>query len=55
MRDALVRLFEEPVPENYRAGRQVLHSILGSNDLPFDKPVLCFAANPILSAMAKPG
>ncbi len=54
MRDALVKLFEEPVPENYKAGRQVLHSILGSDDLPLDRPVLCFAANPILSAMAKP-
>ena len=55
MRDALVKLFEEPVPENYKAGRQVLHSILGSDDLPLDRPVLCFATNPILGAMAKPG
>ena len=55
MRDALVKLFEEPVPENYKAGRQVLHSILGRDDLPFDRPVLCFATNPILGAMAKPG
>ena len=55
MRDALVKLFEEPVPENYKAGRQVLHSILGRDDLPLDRPVLCFATNPILSAMAKPG
>ncbi len=54
MRDALVKLFEEPVPENYKAGRQVLHSILGRNDLPLDRPVLCFATNPILSAMTKP-
>ena len=55
MRDALVKLFEEPVPENYKAGRQVLHSILGRDDLPLDRPVLCFATNPILSAMAKSG
>ncbi len=48
-------LFEEPVPENYKAGRQVLHSILGRDDFPLDRPVLCFATNPILSAMAKPG
>ena len=54
MRDALAKLFEEPVSENYKAGRQVLHSILGSDDLPLDRPVLCFATNPILSAMAKP-
>ena len=56
MRDALIKLFEEPVPENYKAGRQVLHSILGRrDDLPLDRPILCFATNPILSAMAKPG
>ena len=55
MRDALIKLFEEPVPETYKAGRQVLHSILGRDDLPLDRQVLCFATNPILSAMAKPG
>ena len=55
MRDALIKLFEEPVPENYKAGRQVLHSILGRDDLPLDRLVLCFATNPVLSAMAKPG
>jgi hypothetical protein len=57
MRDALVKLFEEPVSEHYKAGRQVLHSILGRDDLPLDRPVLCFASatNPILGAMAKPG
>ena len=57
MRNALIKLFdsEEPVPENYKAGRQVLHSILGRDDIPIDKPVLCFATDPVLSAMAKPG
>ena len=55
MRKALIKLFEEPVPESYKTGRQVLHSILGRDDIPVDKPVLCFATNPILSAMAKPG
>ena len=54
MRDALIKIFEQPVPENYRAGRQVLHSILGRDDLPLDRPIL-FATNPILGAMAKPG
>ena len=54
MRNALIKLFEEPVPENYKAGRQVLHSILGRDDIPINKPVLCFA-DPVLSAMAKPG
>ena len=55
MRDALVKIFEEPVPENYKAGRQVLHSILGRDDLPLDRLILCFATNPALSSMAKPG
>ncbi len=55
MRDALIRLLEEPVPESYKAGRLVLQSILGSNYLPLDKQVLCFATNQLLSAMAKPG
>ena len=55
MRNALIKLFEEPVPENYKAGRQVLHSILGRDDIPIDKPVLCFATDPVLNAMAKPG
>ena len=55
MRNALIKLFEEPVPENYKAGRQVLHSIMGRNDIPIDKLVLCFATDQVLSAMAKPG
>jgi hypothetical protein len=54
MWDVLVKLFEEPVPEHYKAGRQVLHSILGSNDLPLDRQVICFATNLILGAMTKP-
>ncbi len=55
IRDALIKLFEEPVPESYKAGREVLHSILGSDDIPADKPVLCFSSNPHLSSLAKPG
>ncbi len=58
MREALIRLFEEPVPESYKTGRQVLlllQSILGRDDIPLDRPVLCFASNPLLTAMVKPG
>ncbi len=44
----------QPVPESYKTGRQVLQSILGRDDIPLDRPVLCFAANPLLTAMAKP-
>ncbi len=54
-REALIKLFEEPVPESYKTGRQVLQSILGRDDIPLDRPVLCFASNPLLTAMAKPG
>jgi hypothetical protein len=53
MREALIKLFEEPVPESYKTGRQVLQSILGRDDIPLDRPVL--ASNPLLTAMAKPG
>ncbi len=55
MRDALIRLFEEPVPESYKAGREVLYSILGRYNIPADKPVLCFSSNQHLSSLAKPG
>jgi hypothetical protein len=55
MREALIKLFEEPVPESYKTGRQVLQSILGCDDIPLERPVLCFASNPLLTAMAKPG
>jgi hypothetical protein len=55
IRQALIKLFEEPVPESYKAGRLVLQSILGLNDIPVDRPVLCFTSNLLLTAMAKPG
>jgi hypothetical protein len=55
MRDALIKLFKEPVPESYKAGREVLHNILGSDNIPADRLVLCFSSNPHLSSLAKPG
>ncbi len=55
MREALIKLFEEPVPETYKTGRQVLQSILGSDNIALDRPVLCFASNLLLTAMSKPG
>ncbi len=55
IREALIKLFEEPVKASYKTGRQVLQSILGRDDVPLDRPVLCFATNPLLTAMAKPG
>jgi hypothetical protein len=48
-REELIELFEEPVPESYKAGRLVLQSILGRYDIPLDKPVLCVASNPLLT------
>jgi len=45
MRAALVKLFENTVPESYKAGREVLHSILGRDVVQYDKPVFCFLSN----------
>jgi hypothetical protein len=55
MREALIELFEEPVPKSYKASTLVLQSILGRNNIPLDKPLLCFASNPLLTAMVRPG
>ena len=55
VRDALIRLFEEPVPESYKAGRLVLQNILGRDDLPLDRPILDFTTNPLLTALVRPG
>jgi len=53
MRDALIKLFEEPIPESYKAGRKVMEAVLGRPLT--DKPVLCFSSNPALAALVKPG
>ena len=45
MWNALIELFEFPVTEGFRKGREVLTSILGSNNFPFDKPIFDFASN----------
>ncbi len=55
IRDSLIKLFEEPVPESYRAGREVLHSILGCDVIPYDKPIICFNSNAHLIGLAKKG
>ena len=53
MRDALIKLFEEPIPERYKAGRKVMEVVLGR---PLnEKPALCFSSNLTLAAMFKPG
>jgi hypothetical protein len=53
MRDALIKLFEEPIPESYKAGWKVMEAVLGRPLT--NKPVLCFSSNPALAAMVKPG
>ena len=55
MRDALVALFEVPVPEGNKVGREVLTIVMGNNALTFDKPILDFVSNQHLSALTKPG
>ena len=55
MRAALVKLFENTVPESYKAGREVLHSILGRDIIAYDRPIICFHSNPHLACLAKPG
>ena len=45
MRAAIIKLFENTVPESYKAGREVLHSILGRDVVQYDKPVFCFLSN----------
>ena len=51
MRAALVKLFENTVPESYKAGREVLHSILGRDVVQYDKPVFCFLSNQHLTML----
>jgi hypothetical protein len=53
MREALIKLFEEPIPENYKAGREVMKGVLGRALT--DKPVLCFSSNPVFAALTKQG
>ena len=45
MRAALVKLFENTVLKSYKAGREVLHSILGRDVVQYDKPLFCFLSN----------
>jgi hypothetical protein len=52
MREALIKLFEEPIPESYKADREVMQGVLGRELT--DKPVLCFSSNLVLAALIKP-
>jgi hypothetical protein len=54
MRHALIELFEEPVPASFKAGRAVLASVLGRDNLPTNKPILCFSSKEHLRSLIKP-
>jgi hypothetical protein len=47
----LIELFEQPIPEGFKEGREVLRSILGAM---IDNPILDFAANQHLTVLTKP-
>jgi hypothetical protein len=53
MRDALIKLLEDTIPDSYKVGREVMQGVLGRALT--DKPVLCFSSNPHLSALTKQG
>ncbi len=53
MREAVIKLFEEPIPASYKAGRKVMEAVLGSALT--DKAVLSFSDNPLLAALVKSG
>jgi hypothetical protein len=48
-------MFEKPVPETDTVSREVLTRILGTKQIDWTTPILDIAANPHLSALARPG
>jgi hypothetical protein len=52
---ALIALFESPVPESDRVGREVLTRVLGSKTIDFNTPIIDIAANPHLSGLTRLG
>ena len=55
IRDALIALFESPVPDDNSVGRSILARVLGPSPIDFAKPVLNFRENEHLSALSRPG
>jgi hypothetical protein len=53
MREALIKLFEDPISDSYKVGRDVMQGVLGRALT--DKPGLCFSSHPLLSALTKQG
>ena len=55
MRNALVSLFETPIPQSDATARTVLSKVLGNPAINFDKPLLDFTSNHHLEFLARPG
>ncbi len=55
IRDALVTLFESPVPDDNALGRTILSRVMDHSPINFEKPIFNFKDNAHLSALSKPG
>ena len=55
LRNALIELFESPVPESNPVGREVLTRVLGKQDIDFAKPILDVVSNPHLFPLIRTG
>ena len=55
IRDALIALFENPVPEDNSVGRTVLARVLGPSQIDFAGPIFNFRDNDHLSVLSTPG
>ncbi len=52
--NALIALFETPVPVTDQVGRQVLTHVLGANPSDFDKQLIDIAGNTHLTTLSRP-
>jgi hypothetical protein len=52
VRQALIVLFQQPVPSTNETERKVLMRVLGNPAIDFDRPILDFKSNSHLEAMA---
>jgi hypothetical protein len=55
IREALIALFETPVPEDNAVGRTLLTRVLGPSPIDYARPVFDFKDNEHLSALKTPG
>ena len=54
IRDALIALFENPVPEDNAVGRTVLTRVLGPSSIGFASPIFNFRDTKHISALLTP-